>query len=281
MTLCSNCRRNTAATAQHRCEQCAAAAAVAGQPAAAARGDGAAPASAPLARPVKVPRALAYAVIVLLCIGVFVDLFAIRSSLLMWEAADGFRNAPLSVTEADADHADAVMAVAILLKGLALLGTGILFIVWFAAARGTAALLEPRLTRWGRGWAVGGWFIPLAGLVIPRLVAGAIWEASRRNPDEAGGAQRSTILTLWWILFVFGLLTWQVSFQRYREAWTIDEVASGAGWLLAAGIINIAAAVLAIVVVRKITSMQSEKAAAAVRDQYSPLPPWPPLSRNR
>ncbi|QDY78647.1 DUF4328 domain-containing protein [Streptomyces qinzhouensis] len=320
MTLCSICQRNTAATAQGLCAQCATGATLTGQPTAspapvppgpgyapgqpgpgyggaavppppAAPGYGApaypAPAyaaqpqygAAPVLlppTPVKAPWGLSYAVIVLLCIAVLVDLFSIGASLSVRELAEDFRSSPYSVTQADADHADDVMAVATLLKGLALLVTGILFIIWFAKARGNAAVFAPDDTSWGRGWAIGGWFIPLAGLVIPRLVAGAIWQASRRSLPEGGAAQRPTILTFWWIFHVLGLLTWQVGFQHYREALTPDELASAAGWLLTADIISIAAAVLAIVVVRKITSMQSEKSAAvAAMGWQPPMPPMP------
>ncbi|MEW1548085.1 DUF4328 domain-containing protein [Streptomyces tsukubensis] len=303
MTLCSICQRNTAATAQGLCAQCAAGATIAGQPGpgyggapvppppaapgygapaypappqhGAAPPYGAAPAFVPPARPVKAPWGLAYAVIVLLCIGVLVDLFAIGASLSMRELADDFRSSPFSVTQAEADDADDMMMIATLLKGLAFLVTGIVFVIWFAVARGNAAVFAPDNTKWGRGWAVGGWVIPFAGLVIPRLVAGTIWEGSRRHPHEGGGAQRPTILTVWWIFFVLGLLVWQVGFQRYDDAKTPDGLASGAGWLMAADIVNIGAAVLAIVVVRKITSMQSEKAAAGVMGLQAPVPPMP------
>ncbi|MFJ8231592.1 DUF4328 domain-containing protein [Streptomyces sp. NPDC094448] len=308
MTLCSICQRNTAATGQGLCAQCAAGATIAGQsgpaqpgpgyggapvpPPPAAPGYGApaypappqygtAPAFVPPARPVKAPWGLAYAVIVLLCIGALVDLFAIGASLGMQELADDFRSSPFSVTQAEADDADDMMMIATLLKGLALLVTGVLFIIWFAVARGNAAVFAPDDTKWGRGWAVGGWFIPFAGLVIPRLVAGAVWNGSRRSLPEGGAAQRPTILTVWWIFYVLGLLTWQVGFQRYDEAKTHDELASGAGWLMTADIVNIAAAVLAILVVRKITGMQAEKAAAGAMALHSPMPPVPPMPGMR
>jgi hypothetical protein len=50
------------------------------------------------------------------------------------------------------------------------------FIVWLHQARRDAGRLggEPE---WAPGWVVGGWFIPVANLVIPYLVVRDVWRA--------------------------------------------------------------------------------------------------------
>ncbi|MGV9311491.1 DUF4328 domain-containing protein [Streptomyces sp. NPDC003691] len=321
MTLCSICRRDTAAGAQGLCARCAAGATIAGQqpaagtvpgipaapaPAAGAQAAGhpavppppAAPAPGPVPapaaypapapygaapqygavpqygtftpppRPVKAPVGLSYAVIALLGLCIVVDLFAIGVSVHVRGVAESLDNSPFSITQAEADDADRMMAVAIAFKGVALLVTGVLFVIWFAAARANAAVFAPDVTRWGQGWAIGGWFIPLAGLVIPRLVAGTIWEGSRRERYAHSG---TAPLTVWWTLYVIGMLAGQVGLQNYSRSETPFEALFGATWLIIADTIDIAAAVAAIVVVRKITRMQQEKAAAAW--QPAPVPP--------
>jgi hypothetical protein len=74
------------------------------------------------------------------------------------------------------------------------------------SARGTVG------TTWSAGWTIGAWFIPIANLVIPRLVVGEmerivqvpyadepigdVWKTHRRFP----------IGDLWWLLWVGGNL---------------------------------------------------------------------------
>ena len=65
------------------------------------------------------------------------------------------------------NDANALPAAMILLSGLVALAIFVLLIIWlYRAAKNNEALgrQNPRL---GPGWAIGGWFIPLANFVIP------------------------------------------------------------------------------------------------------------------
>ena len=46
----------------------------------------------------------------------------------------------------------------------------VLLVIWCFQTHKAASSLEPGERRWSRGWAIGGWFIPVAGYVIPLLV---------------------------------------------------------------------------------------------------------------
>lgn len=47
-----------------------------------------------------------------------------------------------------------------------------IFLIWLYRARGNAEALRPGVSRLGRGWALGAWFVPLANLVLgPMVVA--------------------------------------------------------------------------------------------------------------
>jgi hypothetical protein len=55
---------------------------------------------------------------------------------------------------------------------------GGLFIWWFHRAYKNLASLGATGLRYGAGWAIGGWFIPLANLVLPKRIANDLWRAS-------------------------------------------------------------------------------------------------------
>jgi hypothetical protein len=80
----------------------------------------------------------------------------------------------------------------------------ILTVVWANRSHKAAQRLNPGPRAWSSGWTVGGWFIPVANLVIPWLVmretgriaaaprtAGQVstrWPSTRSNP----------LLAIWW-----------------------------------------------------------------------------------
>jgi hypothetical protein len=90
------------------------------------------------------------------------------------------------------------------------LATAVVFVCWFWAARANAEACTPNHGTLGVGWAIGGWFVPAAGLVLPCLVARDIHRgtmAGRRDGPASGGA-----VTGWWwglyvVLWLLGLLT--------------------------------------------------------------------------
>ena len=60
--------------------------------------------------------------------------------------------------------------------------TGVLFVVWFFQTYRAAASRGATFRTWASGWTIGGWFIPLANFVIPKLVMNEVDRMS--NPEE-------------------------------------------------------------------------------------------------
>jgi hypothetical protein len=91
--------------------------------------------------------------------------------------------------------------------------TGVLFIIWFFQAYRAAASRGVTRQTWASGWTIGGWFIPFANFVIPKLVMN---EVDRMSNPEAGdppiadrwrSLPRLEASDMWWALFVLGSLT--------------------------------------------------------------------------
>ena len=141
--------------------------------------------------------------------------------------------------------------------GIGLIGyaiTGVLFVVWFFKAYRAAASRGATGRTWASGWTIGGWFIPLANFVIPKLVMN---EVDRMSNPETGdppiGDRWKTLPRLepsdmWWALFVLGSLSTAIgsNWQTYLDVTTeTPSSATVSGYatatvILACGLVAIA-----------------------------------------
>ncbi|ACU76589.1 hypothetical protein Caci_7765 [Catenulispora acidiphila DSM 44928] len=156
--------------------------------------------------------------------------------------------------------------------------TAVVFICWFWAARNNAEVYAPNRGSLPTGWAIGGWFIPLAGLVMPGIVARDIHRgtmAGRDNTRATGGM----ITGWWWSSYVaFWIMCVVVSVQNGRARNAADPLehlhdvrsASEAGIIALS--VGVAAALLAITYVQTITRAQRARIREA--GWYAPGQPW-------
>ena len=131
---------------------------------------------------------------------------------------------------------------------------GVLFIVWFFQAYRAAASRGATGRTWASGWTIGGWFIPLANFVIPKL---AMNEVDRMSNPEAGDPPiedrwkplpRLESSDMWWALFVLGSLStaigsnWQTYLDMTTATPATDAISaySTATVILACGLVAIA-----------------------------------------
>jgi len=54
--------------------------------------------------------------------------------------------------------------------------------------------------RFGVGWAIGAWFVPVLNFWRPKQTANDIWSAS--DPTAEGKHLGSPLLTWWWLCFL-------------------------------------------------------------------------------
>ncbi|WP_097885849.1 DUF4328 domain-containing protein [Streptomyces sp. st140] len=208
------------------------------------------------------PVGLARAVTALLGLVIAADLFAIGTGLHLrglWQglATDG----ALNIYTGDGRTAEALYGIAAISQGVALLATGVVFIIWFHRTRRNAEVFDPSVQRMGPGWAVGGWFVPIANFWFPYRVASGVWEASAQTrPDGGRRTVPRTPLNLWWGAWVVSLLAARVTGRLWERAGEPAEVVRAAGLVAASDAVDIVAAVLAILYVRAVTGMQVERA---------------------
>ncbi|MFE9814878.1 DUF4328 domain-containing protein [Streptomyces sp. NPDC005773] len=151
---------------------------------------------------------------------------------------------------------------------LTFLATAVVFLVWFRRVRLNAEVFDAHAQPMRPGWAIGAWFVPFVNFFLPYRVASGIWTAS--TPAGRPFASRA-LLNAWWAGLIGSRLFVVWSERRYTAAEEVDEVLDAFGLVIAADVLDIAAAVLAILFVRRLTAMQGERVA----QRAAPVAPMP------
>lgn len=151
----------------------------------------------------------------------------------------------------------------VVLRAAVLLAAGIGFIWWFRRAyhnleplrAATYMRRRPSSTIWG-------WFVPILNLFRPRQIVEDLREGSAPASTDAFPA---AIANLWWGSFLLsGFLArvglgWEVeAVETPSEA--VHAMRSAMGWYLASDVFEIVAAVIVVIIVRRITAAQLDRA---------------------
>lgn len=218
------------------------------------------------------PIGLARATMALLGVGMAFDAFSLWAGVGVFDVVSDLIDHGWSADAEDrADRADTLYGLSGLLQALALLATAVVFICWFRRVRVNAEVFAPDGHRKARGWAVGGWFVPVLNFWRPRQIAVDIWDASApatRETAPAGPPQpagwevqpKRTLLNAWWTLWLCTGIFGQVASRQYANAEEPEAIKQAVVSLMASDLLNIAAAVVAILFVRRLTAMQDAKA---------------------
>ncbi|MEV0375166.1 DUF4328 domain-containing protein [Streptomyces sp. NPDC050636] len=138
------------------------------------------------------------------------------------------------------------------------IAAGVLFLVWLWRARINAELLGGRAAhRRSRGWVVGGWLAPVANLWFPYQVVSDIWQASApRRPAVRG------LVIAWWALFVADTMVNRAVMGFYlREEITEEGLRSTANMATLGTVLDSAAGVLIVLIIKRITTWQNQRLA--------------------
>ncbi|GLZ29484.1 hypothetical protein Lesp02_16740 [Lentzea sp. NBRC 105346] len=149
-----------------------------------------------------------------------------------------------------------------------------LFITWMYRARVNAERLTyVQEHRRSRGWVIGAWFVPFANLVLPKQIADDIWRANDPLQQTVPLQQRTRhpLVTAWWGTFVpaviFGVI--YVNYTQNGQLSTGSFLRAAVFSTLSA-VLGIAAAVLGVRMVRRITAMQSCPGSPATSEGPAP-----------
>jgi hypothetical protein len=174
------------------------------------------------------------------------------------------------------NDANAFPAAMIILSGLVALAIFVLLIIWLYRAAKNNEALGRQYPRLGPGWAIGGWFIPVANLVIPFIIMDDVWRGA--DPSTARGdpnwRRSSTLGAIWaWLVtaVIFTIPSAIASSSGDVRADEPEKVRRDDTLRIIATVGGIVAAVFAIVVIRRIAVRQEE----CLRAQQAAVPATP------
>jgi hypothetical protein len=129
-----------------------------------------------------------------------------------------------------------------------------LFLVWLHRVVANGPALGGHELRYTPSWAVGWWFVPVLNLVRPFQVIAEAWMVSARDP----GASLGVLLPTWWGLSVLGVVVSRLVVVRAGGD-TLAGLRTEAIIETTASLVLIVAALLCVVVVRRLTERQELK----------------------
>jgi Domain of unknown function (DUF4328)/Protein of unknown function (DUF2510) len=105
-----------------------------------------------------------------------------------------------SLTLQQADDIEQTFAIGGVVGLVSLLGGAVGFLIWWYRAYGNLPGLTGHSLRFGRGWSIGAWFVPILSLWRPKQIGNDIWRGG--DPAAPGNSEWSSLpvspLVNWW-----------------------------------------------------------------------------------
>jgi hypothetical protein len=191
----------------------------------------------------------------------------------------GVLDKTVSFTESSAQHQDDRVGTAATLILLAILVAGVLFIVWLFRVVRQLHAGRPTMFRYRAGWAIGGWFVPLVNLVIPKQMVDDSWRAATDRAKPV-----PPLFHVWWAAYLLGgLVTIIGRGVENGDTTNPHSLVNGDRIGGAGSLISALAAVLAMVVVAKLDAAARQASPApapapALAPALAPAGQWPPVT---
>ncbi|MFI5531082.1 DUF4328 domain-containing protein [Kitasatospora sp. NPDC051853] len=160
---------------------------------------------------------------------------------------------------------EAVAGLTSLLQLAALVASGVVFLCWFWRVRKNAEALAPHFPhRKRRAWAIWGWIVPIVSLWFPLQMTQDVLRAG--SPQQAPGRGEG-LIGGWWAAWIVSLMLGRIDQKLYLDAETDEAYVTSFTVTPLADLADLVAAVLAILMVRRLTAAQEAAAARAPQQQ--------------
>jgi hypothetical protein len=170
------------------------------------------------------------------------------------------------ITQNELDMNDIRQGIVGLLDFTAFVVAVVMFIRWFKRAYANLSALGATNVRFARGWAIWSWFVPFMSLFRPKQIANDIW----RGSDPSAPAEQRVewdersvpaLFQWWWGVYLVWSFIENIAFRVYWHANDVSAQQAAAGASMFADSVGIVGAILALQVVRRMTTRQEERAA--------------------
>jgi hypothetical protein len=200
----------------------------------------------------------------LLGVAVALDLVAALSDLAEIRLVDRLA-AGRAVTIEEATASDTRQrAIGLIQFGTSIV-TGVVFIVWLYRAYSNLLALGAVRLRFARGWAIGGWFVPIWGLFRPKQIVNDAWRGSEpalpASYEDVWARPVPPWWQAWWLSFLSAYWLALAALRVTVRGDTLEEFRRGSLLIFWSDLLSGVAGIVAIFVVRAITRRQEERAA--------------------
>jgi len=201
----------------------------------------------------------------LIAAGMLVAALATRLSVVHDLQAGRFDNALQRAEDSD----DFVSGTAAF-YGLTQVVIVVLFIIWMYRTAKNNEALDRNHPRFGPGWSIGAWFIPLANLVIPVMIMQDLWRGASPEVPRGDPAWRrskgSWLIGVWWVVLLLSLLRFAPSNGPENDS-SLSDIETNTTIAIVGVVAAAIAAVLAALVVWTLSRRQLD-ALRAQRTTY-------------
>ena len=195
------------------------------------------------------------------CVWLAADIGVILASIGTIAVLGGF-GGPMGSTRAlsSADTFTTVTGVAYLITFLVAGGT---ILRWIHLTIRNAHALDPSMTI-TPGWAVGWFFVPIAGLWKPFDGMRQAWQASA-NPQAPDSVPIPAVLRWWWGAWVVTSIIGNIIFSLTNKADTVDALIVANAVTVATLPVDIVLAIALTTILRRLSQMQRDAAGGAAQ----------------
>lgn len=222
------------------------------------------------------PKPFSYVVMVLLGGLALCSLFFVIMSIVMI----AFPDARMDLGDGESLNIGfGLLGLAAILEIFLRILTIIFFLIWEYRSFNNLSALRARNLEYSPGWAVGWWFIPFANLVKPFQVIRELWNESDPNFDEETGFLYTSggtpeIIGFWWAAFLLSGFAGRIA-DKLVDSNRGEPSQYFPVVFIVASVLQLAAAILAIMIVKGVTERQEQRFDKIAMTQNF-QPPQPP-----
>jgi len=165
----------------------------------------------------------------------------------------------------EADTNDARVHLIGVIQVCAFILTAIVWLVWLYRAYANLKLVGSKKSQFTPGWAVGYWFVPLLNLVRAYQIVVDLWLRSdtQNAADTVASLPRPQLVSAWWAVYLIAAAVSRGAASLATDAHSAADLLSATNVNMLSDALSIAAALLAIAVVRGIDQRQQRFAASS------------------
>lgn len=134
----------------------------------------------------------------------------------------------------------------------------IFFIRWFRRAYYNLHELPADYASFQEGWAAGAWFVPFLNLVRPYQIMRETWEGTQQFLAHRLTPQSSSIVILWWVVYLGSNIFSTISSRMLSEAADLESLRTSTQVFIISDFVSIGGAALGMILVSRMSRIENE-----------------------